>query len=101
MVTRITRVVPTKVEGIRSGEGIQVEIHYNAEHPGLRLAAVALTPHFSAAIEGGPAEAGERNRLATRLVLTREPQADGCECMVEFVLGHARPFQVLFSLEKS
>lgn len=101
MVTRITSVVPTKVEGIRSGEGIPVEIHYNAEHPGLRVSAVALTPHYAVAIEGASSEAGERNQLTTRLVLTRDPQADGCECMVEFVIGHSRPFQVLFSVENS
>jgi hypothetical protein len=99
MVTRITGVRPQKVEGLRSGEAVPVEIHYNAEQGGLPLMATSLTPHFEASLEGGAVERGDGNRAAARLVLTRDQRADGRECLVQFILGDARPFEVLFSME--
>jgi hypothetical protein len=99
MVTRITGVRPQKVEGLRSGEAVPVEIHYNAEQGGLPLRATSLTPHIEASLEGGAIERGDGNRAAARLVLTRGPGAEGRECLVQFTLGDARPFEVLFSVE--
>ncbi len=99
MVTRITEVRPAKAEGLRSGEPVPVEIHYNAEHGGLPLKATSLTPHFEASLDGAVAEPGDGNRAAARLVLTRGPKAEGRECLVQFTLGDARPFEVLFSVE--
>lgn len=99
MVTRITGVRPQKVEGLRSGEAVPVEIHYNAEQEGLSLKAMSLTPHFDVSLVGEVAERGDGNRAAVRLVLTRGPGAEGRECLVQFILGDARPFEVLFSVE--
>jgi hypothetical protein len=87
------------VEGLRSGEAVPVEIHYNAEHGGLPFAAMSLTPNFTAELEGVSAERGDGNKAAMRLVLTRGPEAEGRECLVQFILGDARPFEVLFSVE--
>jgi hypothetical protein len=99
MVTRITGVRPQKVEGLRSGEAVRVEIHYNAEQGGLPLRAMSLTPHFDARLEGALVEQGSGNQAAARLVLTRGPGAEGRECLVQFILGETRPFEVLFSVE--
>jgi hypothetical protein len=101
MVTRITGVLPRKVEGIQSGEEVPVEISYNAEHAGLPISAKALSPHYSASLAPVPAEVGDCNTVMTRLVLTRAADAEGRECLVEFRLGASRPFQVLFSVEGS
>lgn len=99
MVTRITGVQPKKVEGLRSGEAVPVEIHYNAEDGGLPFSAISLTPEFTVALEGAGAERGSGNKAAARLVLTRGPGAEGRECLVQFILGDGRPFEVLFSVE--
>ena len=99
MVTRITGVRPAKAEGLRSGEAVPVEIHDNAEQGGLPIRAASLTPYVEASLEGAACEAGDGNRAAARLVLTRGPGAEGSECLVQFILGDARPFEVLFSME--
>ncbi|MCK6589449.1 MAG: hypothetical protein HUU21_00160 [Polyangiaceae bacterium] len=100
MVTRITGIIPQKVEGLRSGEVVPVEIQYNAEMGGLPLQVRSLSPHFEASLEGAVIDEGDGNRASARLVLTRGPEAEGRECLVQFILGYARPFEVLFSVEE-
>ena len=99
MVTRITRVLPSKAEGIRSGEAVPVVIYYNAEASGLPIKASSVSSEFSVVLTGAAAEVGDENKLELSLVLTREGVASMRECMVRFQIGESRPFEALFAVE--